>query len=111
MISEGIYATIKLRNCNRRKEKFIMRTKLFGGGGKLSHVVAVALCCVLLAGCSNIKNPAKAPFSAKDCAGMTSEKVMTDLQKAGFTNVTVVDEETTSKSSDGIVVSLSLIHI
>lgn len=77
-------------------------------GGKLSHVVAVALCCVLLAGCSNIKNPAKAPFSAKDCAGMTSEKVMTDLQKAGFTNVTVVDEETTSKSSDGIVVSVSV---
>lgn len=85
-----------------------MRTKIFGGGGKLSHVAAVVLCCAMLAGCSSIKNPAKAPFSAKDCAGMTSEEVMTDLQDAGFRNITVTDEETTTKKDDGIVVEVSI---
>lgn len=85
-----------------------MRAKIFGGGGTLSHIVVTTVCCALLAGCSSIKNPAAAPFSSKDSVGMAAEEVMSDLQEAGFKNITTTDEETTSKEKDGIVVSVSI---
>lgn len=84
-----------------------MKAKIFGGG-TLSRIVATALCCALLAGCSSIKNPAAAPFSSKDCVGMAAEEAASDLQEAGFKNVTTTDEETTSKEKDGIVVGISI---
>lgn len=85
-----------------------MKVKIFGGGGTFSRIVVTLMCCTLLAGCSSIKNPAKAPFSSKDCQGMTSEEAMADLQEAGFTNITVTDEETTTKKNDGVVVGVSI---
>lgn len=39
---------------------------------------------------------------------MTSEEVLNDLQDAGFKNITVTDEETTTKKDDGIVVEVSI---
>lgn len=60
-----------------------------------------------MVGCG-LKNPAKVPFGSSDCKGMSQTDVLTELQEAGFTEITTKEIETVSRSKDGTVESVTV---
>lgn len=83
-----------------------MMFKIFGGGGKsIKALATVVICCSLMTGCG-LKHPAKAPFSSTECKKLTREEAVSELQEAGFTEITTAEVETVSLAKDDKVESV-----
>lgn len=60
-----------------------------------------------MVGCG-LKNPAKAPFSSTDCKKLSLEDAISELQTAGFTEITTAEVETVSLSKNDKVESITI---
>lgn len=74
---------------------------------KAATLLAILAVVLLgLAGCSS-ENKAQAPFNSIECAGMNYEDALTQLEEAGFLEITTETVETNSADHDGDVISVT----
>ena len=60
-------------------------------------VLSTILALLCFAGCSSFRNPSKMPFGSTDYMGMQREEIVSQLEDAGFTNVTINEIKTTEE--------------
>lgn len=71
-------------------------------------VLSTILALLCFAGCSSFRNPSKMPFGSTDYMGMQREEIVSQLEDAGFTNVTINEIKTTEEDKSETVASVTV---
>lgn len=108
MCIDGTWILCHNKNNAKLKGAFINDVQNTRGRGKRFVALATTVaCCVFMVGCG-LKNPAKAPFSSTDCKKLSLEDAISELQTAGFTEITTEEVETVSLSKNDKVESITI---
>ena len=71
-------------------------------------VLSTILALLCFVGCSSFRNPSKMPFGSTDYMGMQREEIVSQLEDAGFTNVTINEIKTTEEDKSETVASVTV---
>ena len=107
MCIDGTWILCHNKNNAKLKGAFINDVQNTRGGKRFVALATTVACCVFMVGCG-LKNPAKAPFSSTDCKKLSLEDAISELQTAGFTEITTEEVETVSLSKNDKVESITI---
>ena len=74
---------------------------------RLKITMLAMVACILLTSCSN-EEKINAPFTNSECQGKSVEEITEKLETAGFTNVQIEAQDTTTESNANDVISVKI---